>query len=58
MEMARLFMAYRRTVFGATTPMLRRSGWIRRKCFKPRSKRLLTELNEVSTLRVFIYLPL
>ena len=26
MEMAGLFMAYRRTVFGATTPMLRRSG--------------------------------
>jgi len=50
MEMARLFMAYRRTVFGVTTPMLRHSGWIRRKCFKPRSKRLLTELNEVSTL--------
>ena len=26
MEMAGLFMAYRRTVFGATTPMLRHSG--------------------------------
>jgi len=26
MEMAGLFMAYRRTMFGATTPMLRRSG--------------------------------
>ncbi|KAG2607108.1 hypothetical protein PVAP13_4NG229700 [Panicum virgatum] len=45
--MAGLFIACRCIVFGATTPMRRRSRWIRRRCLKPRSKRQLTELNEV-----------
>ena len=50
MEMAGLFIACRCRVFGATTPTQRRSRWIRRRCLKLRSKRQLTELNEVSAL--------